>query len=63
MTLAACGGYVELDKLLLEHGANIEEVNDEGQAEKPQGRHPQAGRHPDRQGRHNVYHRVLWTQS
>ena len=30
LTLAACGGHVELVMLLLERGANIEEVNDEG---------------------------------
>jgi len=30
LTLAACGGHVELAMLLLERGANIEEVNDEG---------------------------------
>ena len=30
LTLAACGGHVELAMLLLELGANIEEVNDEG---------------------------------
>ena len=30
LTLAACGGHVELAELLLERGANIEEVNDEG---------------------------------
>mgnify|MGYP001244213137 FL=1 len=27
LTLAACGGHVELAMLLLERGANIEEVN------------------------------------
>ena len=30
LTLAACGGHVELANLLIERGANIEEVNDEG---------------------------------
>ena len=30
LTLAACGGHVKLAMLLLERGANIEEVNDEG---------------------------------
>lgn len=30
LTLAACGGHTELALLLLERGANIEEVNDEG---------------------------------
>ena len=30
LTLAACGGHVELADLLIERGANIEEVNDEG---------------------------------
>ncbi len=30
LTLAACGGHVELAMLLLERGAHIEEVNDEG---------------------------------
>ena len=30
LTLAACGGHVELAMLLLERSANIEEVNDEG---------------------------------
>jgi len=30
LTLAACGGHVQLGTLLLERGANIEEVNDEG---------------------------------
>jgi ankyrin repeat protein len=30
LTLAACGGHVELANLLLERGANIEEANDEG---------------------------------
>ena len=30
LTLAAYGGHVELAMLLLERGANIEEVNDEG---------------------------------
>ncbi len=30
LTLAACGGHVELAVLLIERGANIEEVNDEG---------------------------------
>ncbi len=30
LTLAACGGHVKLAALLIERGANIEEVNDEG---------------------------------
>jgi ankyrin repeat protein len=30
LTLAACGGHVELANLLMERGANIEEANDEG---------------------------------
>lgn len=30
LTLAACGGHVELAQLLLEHGANLEEANDDG---------------------------------
>lgn len=30
LTLAACGGHTVLAHLLLERGANIEEVNDEG---------------------------------
>ena len=30
LTLAACGGHVELANLLLERNANIEEANDEG---------------------------------
>ena len=30
LTLAACGGHIELASLLIERGANIEEVNDEG---------------------------------
>ncbi len=30
LTLAACGGHTELAKLLIDRGANIEEVNDEG---------------------------------
>lgn len=30
LTLAACGGHTELALLLIERGANIEEVNDEG---------------------------------
>jgi len=30
LTLAACGGHTELAMLLIERGANIEEVNDEG---------------------------------
>ena len=30
LTLAACGGHLELATLLIERGANIEEVNDEG---------------------------------
>ena len=30
LTLAACGGHVELAALLIERGASLEEVNDEG---------------------------------
>jgi len=30
LTLAACGGHTELASLLIERGANTEEVNDEG---------------------------------
>ena len=30
LTLAACGGHVELATLLIERDANLEEVNDEG---------------------------------
>ena len=30
LTLAACGGHTELAALLIERGANMEEVNDEG---------------------------------
>jgi len=30
LTLAACGGHTELAALLIERGANTEEVNDEG---------------------------------
>ena len=30
LTLAACGSHVELAELLIEHGASLEEVNDEG---------------------------------
>jgi ankyrin repeat protein len=30
LTLAACGGHVELAALLIERGAYLEEVNDEG---------------------------------
>lgn len=30
LTLAACGGHVELANLLIDRGANLEEVNDEG---------------------------------
>lgn len=30
LTLAACGGHVELASLLIERGAKLEEVNDEG---------------------------------
>ena len=30
LTLAACGSHVELAQLLIEHKANLEEVNDEG---------------------------------
>ena len=30
LTLASCGGHVELANLLIERGANLEEVNDEG---------------------------------
>ena len=30
LTLAACGGHVEMAELLISHGANLEEANDEG---------------------------------
>jgi len=30
LTLAACGGHTELAALLIDRGANLEEVNDEG---------------------------------
>lgn len=30
LTLAACGGHVELAQLLISRGAALEEVNDEG---------------------------------
>ena len=30
LTLAACGGHAELATLLIDRGANLEEVNDEG---------------------------------
>ena len=30
LTLAACGGHVELADLLIKRGAFLEEVNDEG---------------------------------
>ena len=30
LTLAACGGHIELAALLITRGANLEEVNDEG---------------------------------
>ena len=30
LTLAACGGHTELAALLIERGANTDEVNDEG---------------------------------
>ena len=30
LTLAACGGHMELASLLLERKANVEEANDEG---------------------------------
>lgn len=30
LTLAACGGHVELAELLIQRGAAMEEVNDEG---------------------------------
>ena len=30
LTLAACGSHVDLAHLLIQHGANLEEVNDEG---------------------------------
>lgn len=30
LTLAACGGHLDLAALLISRGANLEEVNDEG---------------------------------
>lgn len=33
LTLAACGGHVELADLLIKRGAFLEEVNDEGLVE------------------------------
>ena len=33
LTLAACGSHVDLAHLLIDHGANLEEVNDEGWVE------------------------------
>lgn len=30
LTLAACGSHVDLAHLLIQHGAKLEEVNDEG---------------------------------
>lgn len=30
LTLAACGGHTDLASLLIDRGANLEEVNDEG---------------------------------
>lgn len=33
LTLAACGGHVELAALLIERGANLEEVGDEMNAQ------------------------------
>lgn len=30
LTLAACGGHTDLAALLIDRGANLEEVNDEG---------------------------------
>lgn len=34
LTLAACGGHVELADLLIKRGAFLEEVNDEGYAKR-----------------------------
>ena len=30
LTLTVCGGHFDLDKLLIEHDANLDEVNDKG---------------------------------
>lgn len=35
LTLAACGGHVELAALLIERGANLEEVGDEMDTQMP----------------------------
>lgn len=35
LTLAACGGHVELAALLIERGANLEEVGDEIDTQMP----------------------------
>lgn len=36
LTLAACGGHVELAALLIERGANLEEVGGEMDAQMPE---------------------------
>lgn len=36
LTLAACGGHVELAALLIERGANLEEVGDEMDSQIPE---------------------------
>lgn len=36
LTLAACGGHVELAALLIERGANLEEVGDEIDTQMPE---------------------------
>ena len=36
LTLAACGGHVELADLLIKRGAFLEEVNDEGYVDDKQ---------------------------
>lgn len=36
LTLAACGGHVELAALLIERGANLEEVSDEMDTQMPE---------------------------
>lgn len=36
LTLAACGGHVELAALLIERGANLEEVGDEMDTHMPE---------------------------